>query len=72
MTPDTFKVMRALADELIATCEPQKFWDRLSELTMEEAKALDTMALECETCNQFYDAADMHETGSGYVCGDCR
>lgn len=70
--PEQWKRIRHLADELIATCEPFKFNDELSELPLADCQLLDTMALECGCCNQWYDASDMTDRGSEFVCKDCK
>jgi len=64
--------LRALADRLVASCDGGRDeWDTLRALSIEECKVLDSMALECQSCNQFFAAADINDTGDEYLCSDC-
>lgn len=73
MTPAQFTKCRALADKLIASCDGGRdYQDEVEALTQEECKMLDSMALECCTCNQWFAASEMIDTGSQWECSDCH
>lgn len=64
--------IRALADALIASHDGGRdHWDTINELSTEECKLLDTMALECGGCNQWFPAPDMLDNGAEYLCAEC-
>jgi len=71
VTPEMFVAMRALADKLMTTCEPQQYNDELAELTQDQGRVLDSMALECAVCNHWFLPATMQDDGHRYVCEDC-
>lgn len=72
ISPTQYMKIRALADGLIASCDGgMDQADAVDALTIEECRVLDSMALECRTCNQWSAAADMTDTGGEYVCADC-
>jgi hypothetical protein len=71
MTPADLQVARALADKLMTTCEPNRFWDELDALTRDQYAVLDTIAFECSTCNHWFSIADQHERHSRFYCKDC-
>lgn len=72
VNPKRYAEIRVLADSLIASCDGgASHTDDIEALTIEECKVLDGMALECQTCNQWFAAADMTDTGGEYVCADC-
>jgi hypothetical protein len=74
MTPERYMQIRALADKLIASCDGGRdYWEEIEALKLDEARTLDTMALECQTCNQWFCVAEIGEnaeTGE-YECHDC-
>lgn len=66
--PETFKRLRKLADALIASCDGGRdYVDDIEGLSLDECRVLDSMALECTSCNQWYSTADM----TSGVCKDC-
>ena len=72
VTPKRYAEIRVLADKLIASCDGgHDEQDEIESLTLEECRVLDSMALECQVCNQWSAAASMTDTGGEYVCADC-
>lgn len=72
ITPQTFVRARELADKLVATNEPSKYWDDLESMTAAEARALDTIAFECAACNQWYAVSEREENDRGeWICRQC-
>jgi len=73
MTPQRYMELRNLADELIASCDggSTEHHDVINDLSLEECRVLDGMALECADCNQWYAANEMREDGGAYICVDC-
>lgn len=72
VSPKRYMEMRALSDRLIASCDGGRDeWDGMNLLTVEECKVLDGMALECQSCNQWFAANEMRDDGGEYVCVDC-
>lgn len=69
--PDDLRKARALADELMASSEPNKYWEQLDELTSAECKALDSIAFECTTCNHWFPVTEQYEREGQLVCRDC-
>lgn len=73
MKPERYMELRALADQLIASCNGgYDKWDAINELSVEECQVLDTMALECCDCNQYFEASQMHDLGNEYQCPSCH
>ena len=72
MTPERQAQIETMAFDLVASCAGGRdHWEEIEALTRDEAEYLDTLALECVTCNQWYEASSMHDGDSGYVCEDC-
>jgi predicted nucleic acid-binding Zn ribbon protein len=71
MTPADFTVAKALADNLLTTCEPQKYWDELETLTHDQCLALDSIVFECTTCNHWFPVLERLEEDGRFVCKDC-
>ena len=70
--PTQYAKIRVLADGLIASCDGgMGQTDQVEALTIEESRVLDGMALECQTCNQWFAAGEMKDEGGEYVCSDC-
>ena len=70
--PTQYAKIRVLADGLIASCDGgMDQTDTIEALTIEESRVLDGMALECQTCNQWFAANEMKDEGGEYVCSDC-
>jgi formylmethanofuran dehydrogenase subunit E len=70
--PESWKLIRALADRLIASCVGGlDEVENIAELTPEQCKVLDTMALECVTCNQWFDVKEVRDIEGEYICADC-
>lgn len=72
VSPTQYAKIRVLADSLIASCDGGVDQaDQVEALTLEECRALDSMALECQVCNQWFAANEMRDDGGEYVCIDC-
>jgi formylmethanofuran dehydrogenase subunit E len=72
VSPTQYSKIRVLADSLIASCDGgMDQTDTIEALTIEESRVLDGMALECQTCNQWFAANEMKDEGGEYVCADC-
>lgn len=69
--------IHALADSLIASCDGgAEFVIDVYNLSYAECALLDTLALECYVCNQWFPAADVTENVAEdgfreYVCKSC-
>ncbi len=64
--------VRAIADRLIASCDGGKDEiENIMALSQEDCALLDTMALECQICGQWFDAKDMSDASGEYLCLDC-
>ncbi len=72
ISPTQYTKIRVLADGLIASCDGgMGQTDQVEALTIEESRVLDGMALECQTCNQWFAVNEMKDEGDEYVCADC-
>lgn len=69
---DGGKEVRAIADRLIASCDGgNDEIENIMALSLEQCEALDRMALECESCGQWFDAKEVSDVDGKYLCGDC-
>lgn len=73
--PDHYKEIRKLADALIASHgdDCSELLDQVEALTLEDAQLLDTMALECTSCNHWFCVGEIgvNAETAEYVCYDC-
>ena len=70
--PTQYAKIRVLADSLIASCDGgMDQTDQVEALTIEERRVLDGLALECQSCNQWFAENEMRNDGGEYVCVDC-
>ena len=73
ITPKRYAEIRVLADKLIASCDGgHDQWEEVNELSRGDCKVLDTMALECQVCNQWFRANEMIDDGGQWECSDCH
>ena len=72
INPEDWKEVRAIADRLIASCDGgNDEIENIMALSQEQCEALDRMALECESCGQWFDAKEVSDVDGKYLCGDC-
>jgi len=71
MKPFDLSVARALANKLMATCQPSEYWDDLEDLSRDQCEALDTIAFECQGCNHWFSVVERHERSGQWYCVDC-
>lgn len=63
--------VKELARRLIGTMGNGDLLDAINELTTQEAKQLDLLALMCEGCEWWFAHRDITDTGSKYYCREC-
>jgi hypothetical protein len=67
-----FSKIRTLADKLMATCQPNEYWEEVDELSKDECVTLDAIVFECQGCNHWFSASERHEgSNAQWYCKDC-
>lgn len=64
--------VRDLARRLIGTPAMGEIQEELNELDIEDARALDTLALKCDGCEWWFARVDIHDDGKNFFCTDCK
>lgn len=71
-TPEAFQVARSLAEKLVASSDGGRdYWDDLEELSQDERVALDSIAFECTSCNQWFMQFENASPDGEWTCKDC-
>lgn len=63
--------VKSIAVRIIGTIGHGEILDEINELGIEDARALDSLALRCEGCEWWFARLDIVDDGVHYFCREC-